>query len=84
MRKDEAAAQTAFATARVQVAKTVEADPQDERNLLLLAMIDAGLGRKEDAVREARRACAMTPKDLMLFDAPSNRYCLAVVYVGPS
>ena len=80
MRKDEAAAQTAFAAARVQVAKTVEADPQDERNLLLLAMIDAGLGRKEDATREARRACAMTPKDLMLFHAPSNRCLLAVVY----
>ncbi len=80
MRKDETAAQTAFAAARVRVAKTVEADPQDERNLLLLAMIDAGLGRKEDAVREARRACATTPKDMVLFNAPSNRCCLAVVY----
>ena len=80
MRKDEAAARTAFDAARVQVAKTVEADPRDERNLLLLAMIDAGLGRKEDAVREARRACAMTPRELMLYDIPSNRCCLAVVY----
>ena len=80
MRKDEPAAQIAFAAARKEVEKVVAADARDERNLLLLAMIDAGLGRKEDAVREAKLACTMEPRDYTVVNAPSNRCCLAVVY----
>ena len=51
MRKDEAAAQTAFATARVQVAKTVEADPQDERKPVV-----AGDDRRGPGPQGRRRA----------------------------
>lgn len=80
MRKDDAAAQAAFNAARSMVEQTVLANPRDERNLLLLAMIDAGLGRKDDAVSEAQRACAMTPLDAERNVGPSDRCCLAVVY----
>ena len=80
MRKDDAATQSAFTAARAEVERTVLADPQDERNLLLLAMIDAGLGRREEAVREAQRACATEPKNQEALNRPSDRCCLAVVY----
>jgi serine/threonine protein kinase/Flp pilus assembly protein TadD len=80
MRNDGDAAETAFAAARPEVEKTVLADARDERNLLLLAMIDAGLGRKEDAISEAQRACAMEPENQQLLNGPSDRCCLAVVY----
>jgi TolB-like protein len=80
IRQDAATAQAAFAVARVEVEKTVLANPLDERNLLLLAMIDAGLGHNEDAVREAQRACAMPPLQSERSTAPSDRCCLAVVY----
>ena len=66
--------------ARAVTEKTVSINPLNERSLLLLAMIDAGLGRKEDAVREAQRACAMVPLEADKLVGPCNRCCLAVVY----
>ncbi len=80
LRGDDVAARAAFGTARGEVEKKVAAAPRDERNLLLLAMIDAGLGRKEEAVREAQLACTMTPADTDDEVGPSDRCCLAVVY----
>src|SRR2546423_2598159 len=57
MRGDKKGAQAAFAAARLEVEKAVLADASDGRALSLLAMIDAGLGRQEQAVREAEHAC---------------------------
>src|SRR3989440_5486165 len=80
MRGDKKAAEVAFAAARLQVEKAVLADASDGRALSLLAMIDAGLGRQELAVQEAKHAC-----DLVTFEnsgpsAPIVRCNLAVVY----
>jgi serine/threonine protein kinase/Flp pilus assembly protein TadD len=80
MRGDKKGAQTAFAAARLEVEKAVLADASDGRALSLLAMIDAGLGRQEQAVQEAEHAC-----DLVTFEnsgpsAPIVRCNLAVVY----
>jgi len=80
MRGDKKAAETAFAAARLEVEKAVLADASDGRALSLLAMIDAGLGRQELAVQEAKHAC-----DLVTFEnsgpsAPIVRCNLAVVY----
>ena len=80
MRGDKKAAEAAFAAARLEVEKTVLADASDGRALSLLAMIDAGLGRQEQAVQEAKHAC-----DLVTFEnsgpsAPIVRCNLAVVY----
>ena len=80
LRKDEAAERNAFTNARTEVEKTVAADPGNERNLLLLAMIDAALGHRDEAISEAQRGCAMTPQDSERNVGPANRCCLAVVY----
>jgi TolB-like protein/Tfp pilus assembly protein PilF len=60
-------ARTAFTAARSEVEKTVRQQPDYAQQLSLLAMIDAGLGRKEDAIREGRRAVELLPvsKDAM-------------------
>ena len=42
-------------------ARIVEKQPDFPAALSLLGMIDAGLGRKEEALREGRRACELLP-----------------------
>jgi TolB-like protein/class 3 adenylate cyclase/Tfp pilus assembly protein PilF len=61
MTKDEARARTAFEAARAQQEKIVQAQPDYGPALCVLAMIDAGLGRREQALEEGRRAIALTP-----------------------
>ena len=80
MRGDKKAAEAAFAAARLEVEKAVLTDASNGRALSLLAMIDAGLGHKDQAVQEAEHAC-----DLVTFEnsgpsAPIVRCNLAVVY----
>ena len=58
---DPAKAEAAFTTARSEVEKTVEKQPDFAGALSLLGMIDAGLGRKDKALREGRRACELLP-----------------------
>jgi tetratricopeptide (TPR) repeat protein len=58
---DAAKAQAAFAAARAEVEKIVEKQPDFAAALSLLGMIDAGLGRKEEAIREGQRACELLP-----------------------
>ncbi len=80
MRGDAAGAHIAFAAARVEVERKALSDPGDARVLCQLAMIDAGLGRKEEAIGEAKRACEMTPYSVSAVAAPEMLSCLAVVY----
>ena len=54
-------AREAFTQARAAQAGVVQAQPDYGPPLAALALIDAGLGRKEDALREARRAVELTP-----------------------
>ena len=61
MRKDEAKARSAFVAARTEQQKIVQAQPNDSQALCLLGLIDAALGRKEDALREGRRAVELLP-----------------------
>ena len=51
---DSAWAQAAFTAARSEVEKIVAKQPDFAAALSLLGMIDAGLGRKEEALREGR------------------------------
>ncbi len=60
-RGDAAAARAAFASARVEAEATVREQPDYGPNLCVLGMIDAALGRKEDAIREGRRAVELLP-----------------------
>jgi tetratricopeptide (TPR) repeat protein len=78
MLRDASKAESAFAAARVQAASAVIADSTSSRKLGLLAMIDAGLGHHEDAVKEARRAYDLASN--VAIDAPVAACNLAIVY----
>jgi serine/threonine-protein kinase len=67
MRNDEGEARSAFVAARMEQEKIVQAQPNYPPALCLLGWIDAALGRKEDALREGRRAVELLPaeKDAM-------------------
>jgi TolB-like protein/Tfp pilus assembly protein PilF len=56
MTKDEAKAHAAFTAARAEQEKRVQAQPAYGPALCVLGLIDAGLGRKEEALREGHRA----------------------------
>src|SRR4029077_9992985 len=61
MTKDDAKAQAAFTAARIEQENIVQAQPNYAPALCVLGLIDAGLGRKEDALREGRRAIGLLP-----------------------
>jgi TolB-like protein/Tfp pilus assembly protein PilF len=58
---DAGMAQTAFTAARSEVEKAMDKQPDYPEALSLLGIINAGLGRKEEAVRQGRRACELVP-----------------------
>ena len=61
MRGNKETAQAAFGRARGEVADMVHRQPAYAEALSVLGMIDAALGRKEDAIREGRRALELLP-----------------------
>jgi serine/threonine protein kinase/Tfp pilus assembly protein PilF len=61
MTKDDAKARDAFTAARAEQEKLVRADPDDAGALCVLGVIDAALGRKEEALREGWRAVELLP-----------------------
>jgi TolB-like protein/Tfp pilus assembly protein PilF len=61
MMKDEARAHAAFAKARLEQEKIVQARPDYGPALCVLGLIDAALGRKEEALSEGRRAIELLP-----------------------
>jgi TolB-like protein len=67
MTKDDEKARSAFTAARAEQEKIVQAQPNYGPALCALGLIDAGLGRKEEALREGRRAVELLPvgKDSM-------------------
>jgi TolB-like protein/Flp pilus assembly protein TadD len=77
---DTAKAQAAFTAARAQVAKTVEQQPDFAEAMSLLALIDAGLGRREEAVREGRRACELLPISKDALSGANLAATLALIY----
>jgi len=61
MTNDEGKAHSAFSVARAEQEKRVQAQPNYGPALCVLGLIDAGLGRKEEALREGRRAIELMP-----------------------
>jgi hypothetical protein len=61
MAKDDAGARAGFTAARVEQEKIVRAQPDYGPALCALGLMDAGLGRKNDALREGRRAVELCP-----------------------
>jgi serine/threonine-protein kinase len=78
---DSAKAQAAFTAARSEVDKTVKKQPDLAPALSLLGMIDAALGRKEEALREGRRACELLPISKDAIDGVAYAVNLAQIYV---
>jgi TolB-like protein/Tfp pilus assembly protein PilF len=74
MVKDDRKARSAFTAARVEQEKLVQAEPNYGPPLLVLGLIDAALGRKEEALREGRRAVELLPIEK---DAVSGRIMIA-------
>jgi serine/threonine-protein kinase len=68
MTKDEARARAAFEAARTQQEKIVQGQADYGPTLCVLAMTDAALGRKEQALEEGRRAIALTPLEKDVYD----------------
>ena len=77
MTNDERNAQLAFAAARAEQEKIVEAQPDFGPAWCVLGMIDAGLGRKEEALREGRRALELLPaeKEALVGRVPRQILC---------
>jgi hypothetical protein len=63
MTKDDRKARSAFTAARAEQEKTIEAQPDSGSALCVLGLIDAGLGRKEEALREGLRAVELLPAE---------------------
>jgi serine/threonine-protein kinase len=61
MTNDEIKARAAFSVARAEQEKRVQAQPDYGPALCVVGLIDAGLGRKEEALREGRRAIELMP-----------------------
>jgi serine/threonine-protein kinase len=61
IKKDEGKARSAFVAARAEQEKIVQAQPNDSKALCTIGLIDAFLGRKEEALREGRRAVELLP-----------------------
>jgi TolB-like protein/class 3 adenylate cyclase len=84
MKGDDAAAHAAFSKARVEQEEKVHAHPDYGPNLCALALIDAGLGRKEDALREGQRAIELLPveKDFINGVHMIEFYAITCAWVG--
>jgi TolB-like protein/Tfp pilus assembly protein PilF len=61
MTNDDAKARSAFTSARSEQEKIIGVEPNYGPALCVLGLIDAGLGRKEEALREGSRAVDLLP-----------------------
>ena len=77
---DTAKAQKAFTAARSEFERTVREQPDDGEPLCMLGLIDAGLGRKEEAIREGRRASELTPVTKDAINGAHIMQCLGIIY----
>ena len=59
--QDDVKERAAFTLARAEQEKLVRAHPDDAGALCVLGLIDAALGRKEEALREGRHATELLP-----------------------
>jgi TolB-like protein/Tfp pilus assembly protein PilF len=84
MTNDEHNAQLAFAAARAEQEKIVAAQPDFGPAWCVLGMIDAGLGRKEEALREGRRALELLPveKDALVGQYLVRYFAVIAAWVG--
>jgi TolB-like protein/class 3 adenylate cyclase/Flp pilus assembly protein TadD len=84
MSNDPAQARTAFTAARAEQEKILRGQPDDPMVLCVLGLIDAALGRKDDALREGRRAVELLPieKDAKHGIAMNKYLAMIAAWVG--
>lgn len=80
LRGDNAAASREFEKARASVEDDARVCASDEKSLSLLGLIDAALGRKQEAITAARGATEILPIEKDAYDGPILATNLAVVY----
>jgi len=78
-RRDWAKATEAFAAARAKVEADLAKQPDDALLLSTLGLIDAGLARKEEALREGRRAVELRPLATDALDGATVLSSLAMI-----
>jgi serine/threonine-protein kinase len=79
MMKDEAKAHSAFTSARAEQEKSVETQVGYAPAISVLGLIDAALGRKEEALREGRRAVELLPLEKDSFNGAAMIENLAII-----
>ena len=79
MKGDAAGADAAFSVARAQQEEAVRAAPDDASKLCFLGLIDASLGRKEEALREGLRAVELLPSTKDALNGTEVLYFYAVI-----
>ena len=84
MRGDEAASQKAFTAARAEMERTVNEQVDYGPPLAVLGLIDALLGRKQEAIAEGRHACELVPlaKDSINATYMKSFLCLIYAWTG--
>jgi TolB-like protein/Tfp pilus assembly protein PilF len=80
VRGDKEKALAAFTVARKKLEAKLADKPNDPPYLSDAAKLDAGLGRKEDAIREAQRAVELEPIAKDAVNGPVRVTALALVY----
>ena len=79
LKGDETSARAAFMRARAQQEEEIRGHPDNAGLLSELGLIDAGLGRKEEALNEGRRAMELAPS---VKDESTESYvkiCFAII-----
>jgi tetratricopeptide (TPR) repeat protein len=79
-RGQEEAAARAFATAREMVMAEAEGSPNDAKILVMRGLIEAMLGRAEDAIAAGERAAHVLPISADALDGPLIATNLAAIY----
>src|SRR5881296_1146423 len=77
---DKVKAQLAFERARIVAERLVRESPDDAARHEQLGLILAGLGRKEEAIKEGKRAVELLPESQDAFDGPEATASLAQIY----
>ncbi len=79
MMNDDGQARSAFTAARTEQEKAVQAQRGYGPPLCALGLIDAALGRKEEALREGRRAVELLPAEKDAINGPLMIAYLAMI-----
>jgi tetratricopeptide (TPR) repeat protein len=84
LEKDEPKARVAFESARSEQERIVEAQPDYAPPLCVLGVIDAALGRKQEALSECRHAVELLPVEKDAFNGPLmvQWFAISAAWVG--